>query len=1412
MTKIPRVRSSDQAVLSKKLDLLTLYLEKDPQGVLEQTRALLDIHSDHIELLAIAADAARRLGEVEQALLYAESALEQKMHSLPALRVRGQIELDRGNIAEAVPYFMRAVDAHPEDVKAFVLLSHALVKLKRFDEFFSYYDGLSKKLKTNSVVLNNYGQALLEIARVDEGLLAFEQSIKKDPNYYVPRANRIVALHYSPNYTPEDILKECRRFQRQLKPSHPIRRARSTNLVPNRRLRIGMISGGFSAHPVGSMITHGLMHVKRDQIEFYAYSTSRRSDHITEKIKNVCSKWVVVDQLTDKELDALIREDEIDILFDLSGYNDNSRMTAIMMEPAPIIVKWVGGLISSTGVDAIDYLLSDRIQTPPDVDALYTEKLIRLPDDYICFEPALYTPPVNDLPAKINGYVTFGCFNNASKINNVLLENWAKILDQVQQARLFLKSHAFSSTDLQERVVEFFEQRGITKDRIRLEGASPHRQLLACYNDVDIALDPWPYSGGLTTCEALVMGVPVITMPGPTFAGRHSATHLFNAGMPELIADSWEQYIQLATSLANDLDNLEVIRQNLRYIVLQSPLCDAERFSQSFTNAMRAIWQRHCAGEAPEALVLGNDLTPYFADGTEPVALLSAESADNSSSARRVNQETTGGFRFELIGRIVTVDNGTNLIKTDKFLRLKSQSAFQFILFDPAGAIDKQSIPIDVESSIQHFPFHGLGDGEKSTLYATLDPSCSSTLAPIGYSPDAPKKAMTANSVVAEIQVFSVNADAIPGLRHIDWLLLSARHAVVPILARSNMLTQALVVQVNLPIPQMFQGQPSVESLVQHMQQVGFDLYRIDGADYCEGSSDDENYTNGLTSTRMTEYALLFIPNRDRVRRLTPSECERLAFIAHFGYGMSDLAYELLALSSAERAQLYLKAQTEKPKSVNSLPPVTTKKHALPGRLIVSLTSYPARFKGLAKTLRTLLAQTVRPDRLILWVAHSDVIKLPKEVTALSDHGLDIQHCEDIGSFKKLIPTLKHEANAFIAIADDDILYPTNWLEKLTETWSGDYDEIVAGRAHKIRVNEYGKPAPYLEWEWNYRDGHDKSHLIFPTGCGGVLFPPRSFHRDVTNQNLFMRLCPTADDIWLYWMCVLNNKKYRLVGEPFDLKVWDGSQEDSLWNINKKGNNDKQFAMVAEFYGTSARQFLKSAYEALTLQKKATTKFLYNDIRVFFHLPDKSDHIQSLIRSHGDFYERKMLEDIAHRAEPGGVIIDVGANVGNHTVFFGLFCNSSKVLSFEPQEHVFNVLCKNVLANGLERKVDCYKLGVGAETSNASLSEINPANLGMTKLSMDHVGEVSVIDLDSFIYSEDLQGGVTVMKIDVEGMEMDVLTGARTIIQHHRPYLYVEAANDENLLPIVNFLSPLGYRVKSRFNATATYLFIPDIA
>src|SRR5690606_13415634 len=214
---------------------------------------------------------------------------------------------------------------------------------------------------------------------------------------------------------------------------------------------------------------------------------------------------------------------------------------------------------------------------------------------------------------------------NISKINDELLGAWSGILNSVPNAHLFLKTHGLSNATLCQRIWSFFAGSGINQERIRLEGASPHNELLNSYNDVDIALDPWPYSGGLTTCEALIMGVPVITLPGPTFAGRHSATHLVNAGMPELIAQDWEQYQKLAIDLANDLDNLAIIRENLRTIVLQSPLCDAERFGRSFSNAMRAIWQRHCAGKKPEALVLGDDLTPYFADEEDPVAVMHPE-------------------------------------------------------------------------------------------------------------------------------------------------------------------------------------------------------------------------------------------------------------------------------------------------------------------------------------------------------------------------------------------------------------------------------------------------------------------------------------------------------------------------------------------------------------------------------------------------------------------------------------------------------------------------------------------------------------------------------------------------------------------------------------------------------------------
>lgn len=1413
MKKKSRVKNTTSVLNKDKLKELASLLKRDPAKALEQTQRLLSSHPQHVLLLILASDAARLCKQKEMAISYAEQALVREPDSLSGLLARALVETENQNYTNALPFLERAEANHPDDENVIGLLALCLIALKKYDELSRRSERIEKFCFQTASGLQNYANALLDTGRLADALAAFERSIAMEPDNPVPYINKIVALHYSPNHTAEDILKECKGFQKRFSPKGKILRAHVSDLSPDKTLRIGMISDGFRRHPVGSMITLALAHIPKEEIEFFAYATNTHQDDITRKIKNICTKWEDVKDLSPEELDRLIRSDKVDILIDLSGFNTNSRVRAVMMEPAPIIVKWVGGLISSTGLDAMDYLISDKVETPLGADELYTEKLIRLPNDYICFDAPSYTPPLNDLPAERNGYVTFGCFNNAAKINDILLERWAGILNAVPKSQLFLKSHGYSSKEFCERIHDFFARLGIEKNRIRLEGPAPHRELLDCYNDVDIALDPWPYSGGLTTCEALLMGVPVITLPGPTFAGRHSATHLVNAGLPELVADDWDRYHQLAVSLANDLDNLATIRQNLRFILLQSPLCDAERFGRGFSNAMRAIWQRHCAGKAPEALVLSDDLTPYFADESGPVELLLPKQASEGLSvAPKVTTkapDTESAFCFELSGRIITVDNGTNLATKDQFSQLRATDAFQFILFDPGGVVDKERSSIGADPLIQLLPFHVLGDGEKTTLYASIDPERSSTLKPI-----SPLTAqLDAASVVAEIPVFTVSADCSAKLTRIDWLMLSGRHAISSIVSReTTSICEALLVQVNLPVKQEYFGQASFDTILAQMESVGFDLYRVDGATHYDFLDKEIRRANNIISTRILELALLFVPSRSRLRGLAPEKLEKLAFIAHTAYGLYDFSYYVLSLNSVDRARRYLeKLEGGSNSTAFGLHSSSglSNRHELPARLVVSLTSYSRRFSTLHLTLRSLLSQTVKPDRLLLWIANEDFPSLPKEVTELIPLGVEIKGCEDIRSFKKFVPTLRVESDAFLVTADDDICYPVQWLEKLIETWSGDYDEVVAWRAHKIRLRGPGEPAPYADWKWNYLNGKDKSSLIFPTSGGGVLYPPGAFHPDVMDENLFMNLCPTADDVWLYWMCAINDKKFRVVGEPFDLRVWSGSQESSLWELNKDGGNDRQFYNVLRHYGKEAKSILESAHTAITAQERSDTVIEYKGTLVYFHLPEKRDHIQNILRASKKFYELEMLEDIAKRSNRGEVIVDVGANIGNHSVFFGLFCSEVKVLAFEPQERVYKVLRTNIIANDLDRKVRCYQMGIGQTHGRASLGAVDPRNLGMTKLDLSTVGSVSIMTLDSLVDSEKIEGRISIMKIDVEGMELDVLKGAYKTICEHRPLMYIEAAQNEDLQKIEAFLSPLGYGAEARFNATATYLFAP---
>lgn len=242
--------------------------------------------------------------------------------------------------------------------------------------------------------------------------------------------------------------------------------------------------------------------------------------------------------------------------------------------------------------------------------------------------------------------------------------------------------------------------------------------------------------------------------------------------------------------------------------------------------------------------------------------------------------------------------------------------------------------------------------------------------------------------------------------------------------------------------------------------------------------------------------------------------------------------------------------------------------HSLPAPLIVSLTSFPPRFGTLAATLKGLLAQSVAPDKLILWVAHEDSSKLPRNVRALQKSGLTLCATDDLGSYKKIIPALDLFPNAFIATADDDMYYEPSWLECLVAGYGGDLEEIVCRRAHKIILDENGRPLPYLQWELN-TDCRKRSNLIFPTSGGGVLYPPGCFHKDVFRRDIFTELAPNADDMWLYWMARLNNRSFRRVGTKLRLLTWPKSQRHSLWSKNKMpdGGNDDQIDQLASKYG-----------------------------------------------------------------------------------------------------------------------------------------------------------------------------------------------------------------------------------------------------
>ncbi|OYQ31483.1 hypothetical protein CHU95_20250 [Niveispirillum lacus] len=440
----------------------------------------------------------------------------------------------------------------------------------------------------------NLGEVLKEQGRVTDAITLLQHAMEQHPNLPLMHSNLLFALHYSPHVPPEVIFRAHKHWgERHADPvtSNPPP-VFTNSREPNRRLRIGYVSPDFCGHAVSCFLEPLLRGHERSQVEIFCYPISKRQDAVTDRFRAITGHWFSLTDLTDAQAAERIRADQIDILVDVAGHTCDCRPLIFAHRAAPVQVSWLG-YPDGTGMKTMDYRLTDAIADPPGVtDRWHLETLVRLDNGFLCFRPSLDTAPAGELPARRNGFVTFGSFNNNSKVTPEVVALWSRLLLRVPRSRLILKSKPFADPTTQTRYQSLFHANGIATDRIDLlPQIADQGDHLRAYDRIDIALDPFPYNGTTTSCEALWMGVPVVTLLGTHHVARVTASLLHRIGLDDLVADSPETYLQIAIGLAADLDRLATLRHTLRPRMQSSPLRDTYGFAAQVEAAYRRMWK-----------------------------------------------------------------------------------------------------------------------------------------------------------------------------------------------------------------------------------------------------------------------------------------------------------------------------------------------------------------------------------------------------------------------------------------------------------------------------------------------------------------------------------------------------------------------------------------------------------------------------------------------------------------------------------------------------------------------------------------------------------------------------------------------------------------------------------------------------
>ncbi len=612
--------------------LAELLITTDPPRAVSLARAVLTDFPNNTELLSTLAQALNELGEDHEVAATFMRAVEIDPDNGRLLSNAALSLLRTGRPHDSLAAARQAIELEPNLATAHANLGHALNALRKYDEAIAAFVASLALMPENPDVLTGIATAQTQLGRPSAALLALQRACALNPangaahsgvagalqelgahddalathRYAVTltsaksasSSNLLMAMQYVPSVTEAELVAEAAAWG--LRESRtPLQQRRTASLDPERPLRIGYVTADLWSHPVGWLGAGPIASHHRPEFSVFVYASQTITDAITRSAISGVDEWRQIFGVSDATAAQVIANDGIDILVDLSGHTGGNRLNVFARRPAPVQLHWLG-YFATIGLPSIETILLDDEHVAPGGEAQFTEHVVRLRHGRFCYGPPAYAPDPAPPPSDASGVVTFGSFNNGNKLNDQTLDLWGRVLAAVPDSRLLLKWRSMIDPVVSSRLRDAMASRGLSPERLLLEGAEQHPEMLAGYGRVDIALDPMPFSGALTSFEALWMGVPVVTLPGQRAVSRQTHAILSRISAPhwsgrELSAGSQDEFVAIAAALAADIGKRRHLRTDLRAMVREAPMSDPAVFATELERVYRELWREYCA-------------------------------------------------------------------------------------------------------------------------------------------------------------------------------------------------------------------------------------------------------------------------------------------------------------------------------------------------------------------------------------------------------------------------------------------------------------------------------------------------------------------------------------------------------------------------------------------------------------------------------------------------------------------------------------------------------------------------------------------------------------------------------------------------------------------------------------------------